>query len=93
MKYPLGHNTWDLKEKRAAIKVLNSGFFTMGKKVKEFEKKFARKFKAKYATMVNSGSSANLLMISTLKNLKKILKKKKIKKPNIIAPVICWRTS
>lgn len=93
MKYPLGHNTWDLKEKRAAIKVLNSGFFTMGKKVKEFEKKFARKFKAKYATMVNSGSSANLLMISTLKNLKKILKKKKIKKPNIIAPVIGWSTS
>ncbi len=93
MKYPLGHNTWDLKEKRAAIKVLNSGFFTMGKKVKEFEKKFARKFNAKYATMVNSGSSANLLMISTLKNLKKILKKKKIKKPNIIAPVIGWSTS
>ena len=37
MKYPLGHNTWDLKEKEP-IKVLNSGFFTMGKKVKEFEK-------------------------------------------------------
>ena len=36
MKYPLGHNTWDLKKK--TIKVLNSGFFTMGKKVKEFEK-------------------------------------------------------
>ena len=43
--------------------------------------------------MVNSGSSANLLMMSALKNLKKILKKKKIKKPNIIAPVVGWSTS
>lgn len=77
MKYPLGHNTWNLEEKRAAIKVLDSGFFTMGKKVKEFEKKFAAKFGAKYATMVNSGSSANLLMMSVLKNLRKTLKKKK----------------
>ena len=55
MKYPLGHNTWKLEEKRAAIKVLDSGFFTMGKIVKKFEEKFAKKFKAKYATMVNSG--------------------------------------
>ncbi len=93
MKYPLGHNTWKLEEKRAAIKVLDSGFFTMGKIVKKFEEKFAKKFKAKYATMVNSGSSANLLMMSALKNLKKILKKKKIKKPNIIAPVVGWSTS
>ena len=93
MKYPLGHNTWNLEEKRAAIKVLDSGFFTMGKKVKEFEKKFAAKFGAKYATMVNSGSSANLLMMSVLKNLRKTLKKKKIKKPNIIAPAVGWSTS
>jgi len=76
MKYPLGYNTWNNEEKKSAIKVLDSGFFTMGKKVKEFEKKFAKKFGSKYATMVNSGSSANLLMLSVLKNYKKILKKK-----------------
>ena len=93
MKYTLGHNTWGLEEKRAAIKVLESGFFTMGKKVKEFEAKFAKKFGAKFATMVNSGSSANLLMMSALKNCKKILRKKKIKNPNIIAPVVGWSTS
>ena len=77
MKYPLGHNSWNNEEKKAAIKVLNSGFFTMGKQVKKFEEKFAHKFGAKYATMVNSGSSANLLMMSILKNFGKILKKKK----------------
>ncbi len=93
MKYPLGHNSWNSEEKRAAIKVLNSGFFTMGKHVKEFEKKFAYKFGAKYATMVNSGSSANLLMMSALKNFDSVLKKKNIKNPNIIAPVVGWSTS
>ena len=93
MKYPLGHNSWNYEEKKAAIKVLNSGFFTMGKQVKKFEEKFAHKFGAKYATMVNSGSSANLLMMSILKNFSKILKKKKIKNPNIIAPVVGWSTS
>ena len=93
MKYPLGYNTWSEKERKSVIKVLDSGFFTMGKKVKEFEIKFAKKFGAKYATMVNSGSSANLLMLSVLKNFKKILKKKNIKKPNIVAPAIGWSTS
>ena len=93
MKYPLGFNTWSEHEKKAAIKVIDSGFFTMGKKVKKFEEKFAKKFGSKYATMVNSGSSANLLMLSVLKNYKKIIKKKNILKPNIIAPSVGWSTS
>ena len=92
MKYPLGYNTWNKEEKKSAIKVLDSGFFTMGKKVKEFEEKFAKNFGSKYATMVNSGSSANLLMLSVLKNYKQIIKKK-TNKPNIIAPSVGWSTS
>jgi len=92
MKYPLGYNTWNKEEKKSAIKVLDSGFFTMGKKVKEFEEKFAKNFGSKYATMVNSGSSANLLMLSVLKNYKKIIKKK-TNSPNIIAPSVGWSTS
>jgi CDP-4-dehydro-6-deoxyglucose reductase, E1 len=93
MKYPLGFNTWSEQEKKSAKKTIDSGFFTMGKKVKEFEEKFAKKFGSKFATMVNSGSSANLLMFSVLKNYKKILKKKNISKPNIIAPAVGWSTS
>ena len=42
--------------------------------------------------MVNSGSSANLLMLSVLKNYPNILKKN-IRKPNIIVPSIGWSTS
>ena len=39
MKYPLGFNTWDNKEITQISKVLKSGNFVMGKKVKVFEKK------------------------------------------------------
>ena len=38
----------------------------MGENVKQYEKNFAAKFGAKYAVMSNSGSSANLLMMSAL---------------------------
>ena len=42
-------------------KVLSSKRITMASYTKEFEKDFAKKIGAKYALMVNSGSSANLL--------------------------------
>ena len=42
--------------------------------------------------MVNSGSSANLLMLTALRYYKKILKKK-VSRPNIIVPTIGWSTS
>ena len=77
MNYPLSFNTWNKKEKKAILEVVNSNHFTMGKRVKEFENKFAKKFNSKYAVMVNSGSSANLLIVSVLKYLEGIIKKKK----------------
>lgn len=80
MKYPLGFNTWDNKEITLITKVLKSGNFVMGKKVKIFEKKFAKYFQSKHAIMVNSGSSANLLMLSLIKYFPEFLKKKKNKK-------------
>lgn len=78
MRYPLGLNTWNNKEKQAAHKVIDSGLYTMGKKVNQFEKRFAKLFNSKYAVMVNSGSSANLLMFSVLRYYSKFLKKKKV---------------
>ena len=65
-KYPLTFNSIDHKEKRSVNKILNSGVFTMGKYVEKFEKKFASWTGSKYSVMVNSGSSANLLMIESL---------------------------
>jgi len=92
MKYSLAYNSWSKTEIAEVAKVLKSGNFTMGKKVYEFEKKFAKYFGSKFALMTNSGSSANLLMMSVLKYFPKFFKKK-IKNPNIIAPAIGWSTS
>lgn len=79
MKYPLSVSTWDDLEIAAIQKVVSSGNFTMGENVKEFENKFAEFVGSKYCVMVNSGSSANLLMIASLfykqdHRLKKMMK-------------------
>ena len=63
----------------------------MGKITKNFEKIFAKKIGAKHALMVNSGSSANLLMLSTLVNP---LFKNSLKiNDEVLIPAICWSTS
>ena len=92
MKYPLSINTWNNKEIKQISKILKSGNYTMGSEVKKFEKKFSKYFGSKYSVMVNSGSSANLLMFSLLRYFKEILKIK-TKTPNIIVPAIGWSTS
>ncbi|PKP45698.1 MAG: pyridoxamine 5-phosphate oxidase [Bacteroidetes bacterium HGW-Bacteroidetes-12] len=66
MTYPLATNTWDENEKNAMLEVMESGMYTMGTRVKEFENQFAQIFGSHYAVMVNSGSSANLLAIASL---------------------------
>lgn len=92
MKYPLGYNTWDKRELKAINKVLMSGQYVMSKNVLNFEKQFANYFGSKHAVMVNSGSSANLLMMSLIKYFPKFLKKN-TKNPNIIVPAVGWSTS
>ena len=59
---------WDNKEIEAAVDTfLNGAWVTTGAKVNRFEMKFGKKFKTKYSHMVNSGSSANLVLIAALK--------------------------
>jgi CDP-6-deoxy-D-xylo-4-hexulose-3-dehydrase len=59
---------WDDKEISAAIEsLLNGKWVVAGEKVHRFESKFSKKFNQKYSHMVNSGSSANLIMIAALK--------------------------
>lgn len=65
-KYQLATTTWDQKEYDAINRVIASQVFTMGKEVVIFEEEFAKYFGKKFAIMVNSGSSANLLMIAAL---------------------------
>jgi CDP-6-deoxy-D-xylo-4-hexulose-3-dehydrase len=61
--YPLAASTFSPEEIESAKAVLDSGRMTMGPQVAAFEKAFAQWVRAPYALMVNSGSSANLLMI------------------------------
>ena len=42
-------------------------WFSSGEKVYKFEQEFSKKINQKYSVMVNSGSSANLVMIAALK--------------------------
>jgi CDP-6-deoxy-D-xylo-4-hexulose-3-dehydrase len=65
-RFPLATTSWDADELAAMQRVISTGIFTMGKEVKEFEHRFASYFGAKHAIMVNSGSSANLLMTAAL---------------------------
>ena len=54
----------------AGIKTLLSGRITMSSITKKFEENFAKFIGSKYALMVNSGSSANLLAFFSFLNLK-----------------------
>lgn len=65
-EYPLATTTWDDDEYAAMQRVIESGRFTMGPEVQAFEAEFAAWHNSKFAVMVNSGSSANLLMIAAL---------------------------
>ena len=59
---------WDNRETEAAIDCfLNGKWITAGDRVHKFESNFSKRFKSKYSHMVNSGSSANLILITGLK--------------------------
>ena len=62
----------------------------MGAQVETFENNFAEKIGSKYAIMVNSGSSANLLMVAALF----YTKKPKLQRwDEIIVPAVSWSTT
>ncbi|MFH0703320.1 MAG: DegT/DnrJ/EryC1/StrS family aminotransferase [bacterium] len=90
IKYPLASSTWDEAELKAIQKIIDSGNFTMGEHVKIFERNFANYVGSKYAVMVNSGSSANLLAVASL-----FYRKENFLKPGdeVIVPAVSWSTT
>ena len=64
-----GRAVYDKKEINAVLDVLKNDSLSLidGKKVKTLEKKVSEIFGKKYGLMVNSGSSANLLALSSFK--------------------------
>jgi len=89
-EYPLATTTWDESERRALEDVINTGMFTMGPKVKAFESAFAEFMGSRYSVMVNSGSSANLLMIAALFYTKNNPLKAG---DEVIVPAVSWSTT
>lgn len=88
--YPLASSTWDDKELSAIQQVIDSNMFTMGSHVAQYEKDFANLFGSKFAVMVSSGSTANLLMIASLF----FTKRPKLKRGDeIIVPAVSWSTT
>jgi CDP-4-dehydro-6-deoxyglucose reductase, E1 len=64
---------------------------TMGNKVKKFENLFSKYIKSKYSSMVNSGSSANLVALSALTNPQFGQRLKK--NSEVITPAVTWATT
>lgn len=91
-RYPLAATTWDRDEYDALQRVIASGNFTMGSEVQAFEAMFASYIGSKYCVMVNSGSSANLLMIAALR-----YSQNPILQTNpgdeVIVPAVSWSTT
>ncbi len=66
MFYELTASTWGEEETEAIQRVIRSNRFTMADEVAAFEREFADYFGMRYAVMVNSGSSANLISTAAL---------------------------
>jgi len=59
---------WDHRELATIVdSVLNGDWIVSGSKVEKFQYEYSKFFNVKYSHMVNSGSSANLVMITALK--------------------------
>lgn len=92
IKYPLATTSWEQEEYDAMQRVIASGIFTMGPQVMAFERDFAAYVGSRHAVMVNSGSSANLLMTAALfytGNEALQLKRG----DEIIVPAVSWSTT
>ena len=79
---------WDSREVNAGYDVLAAGRTTMGDEVHGFERDFAEFLGARHAVMVNSGSSANLLMIAALHYTGRLPRGTRV-----AVPAVAWATT
>ena len=90
MFWDLAADTWGPEERAAVGRVLESGRYTLGPEVEAFERAFAAYHGRRFAVMVNSGSSANLIATASL-----FYKKKRPlqRGDEAIVPAIAWSTT
>ncbi len=90
MTYPLATSSWGDEEIAAIQSVISAGMYTMGDSVSRFEKDFAEYIGSRYAVMVSSGSTANLLMTAALF----FRKRGSLRQGDeIIVPAVSWPTT
>jgi len=89
-RHPIASSSWNQKEISAINRVTQSGQITMGENVLKFEEDFSSYIGSRYSVMVNSGSSANLLMVASL-----FYYKDATLRPGdeVIVPSTSWATS
>lgn len=91
-RFPLATSSWDEAETAAMQRVIASGQFTMGEEVRRFEEQFARFTGSRFCVMVNSGSSANLLMVAAL-TLTRNPAYRLQPGDEVIVPAVSWPTT
>lgn len=92
INHPLATSSWDSSEISAINRVIASNHYSMGREVSNFENKFSEYFGSRYSVMVNSGSSANLLMIAAL-FFSENPRLKLTAGDEIIVPAVSWSTT
>jgi CDP-6-deoxy-D-xylo-4-hexulose-3-dehydrase len=92
MRIPLASSGLRPEDISNAIEVLESGYLTMGAKVKTFESAMAKYLKCKHFVMVNSGSSANLVIFEALMRPAKG-EPKLLPGDGVLVPAIAWPTT
>jgi len=90
-KIPLAAPSYGAEEVIGAVDSMLSTWVSMGKKVKEFEYEFSKYVGCKNGIMVNSGSSANLIALSILRN--PVIESPIEKESFIITPAVTWATT
>lgn len=90
--FPLAANPFGEEEILAMADVLLSGRLTLGEHVERAEREFAAAVGAPFAVMVNSGSSANLIMINALL-VPAGAPARCVVGDEVFVPAVCWSTS
>jgi CDP-4-dehydro-6-deoxyglucose reductase, E1 len=92
MRVPLASSGLRKSDIDAVMRVLESGNLTMGNEVKKFEAKMSNYLGVKHFVMVNSGSSANLLMIEAL--MRPAVTRPRLNPgDSVLVPAIAWPTT
>jgi len=92
--WPLAVSTWDQEEISAMDSVIQKGFFSMSGLTKQFEDEFAKWVGRKFAVMVNSGSSANLIAAAGLRYTKNNPVNVSLSPvEEVIVPAVSWSTT